>query len=583
MLPSRARSPHICEHHDWEIVSYKARPDCTTMTLDVNSLPDIETDLDDDFSTLKTEDEQFAWALNYVLLYGTDGFFDNCYGKCNRDADGVLRQCGPLSADQFLVDMFYILKNFGRLPGMDDTRQSEGDETVTILHRNAINQLKTLKKGRALPGIKLNAISRCLTQIEQDRRDALRSLGNEKTAHTMIRSTLGARLRSAAYCAQLLGVRSLFEDCELPQGVVDIANRESNKEGTRSDDKFMESLRSHCCMINDGSIDSADMRKVLNSIAKGCGMELNMEKKKGTTREDRSARRNYFPLIGFKRLLPEMAGYCLVYSDSLSREVSVNRWTAEHAAVDEEEQMLRSQAINGDISFSEGDAWMDMECESDDGNTFQPPENTRCQRTEKLNGEVLASELTRLRGKKLSPLVSELEKRWLDWLEEANRVAMPLLEKGCAPPAERMLTVVYGKSREIGRRTASHPSYQHCPSTLRPLLAGSYYHDVDMVNCHPSLFLQVATKMGVAAEVLTPLHDYVTDRDAVLHRIGEWYGVPAKRCKYAVLRVLNGGSMFTWIKDAKCTRNAISTRRDHGQAARQGRRGQALLTTVRPR
>lgn len=270
-------------------------------------------------------------------------------------------------------------------------------------------------------------------------------------------------------------------------------------------------------------------------------MEVVMEKERRTTRKDRFY---YFPSIKFKRLLPEMMGDWLVYSGRLSREVTVNFWNAEHAKVDEEEQRLRLMEDLDEEPYHPPSE-----------NVVQLHQNTRDQRAEKIDGVALADELSRLREKQDRPTFSESEKRRLDFLEAVNTSALPPVGSGSPPPPERWLTVVYGKSREIGRRTASHPSYQHCPSSLRPLLAKHYYHDVDIVNCHPTLFLQVAKKMGVGEDELGPLHEYVTDRDAVLNRIGEWYGVPAKRCKYAVLRVLNGGSLYTWVKDEKCTRN----------------------------
>ena len=97
---------------------------------------------------------------------------------------------------------------------------------------------------------------------------------------------------------------------------------------------------------------------------------------------------------------------------------------------------------------------------------------------------------------------------------------------------------------------------QHCPSGLRPTLVRLFYHDIDIVNCHPTLFLQVARKMKVDPEELGVLEEYVNDREAVLKRIGDFYGVSAAKCKYAVLRILNGGQPSAWIRDAKCPRNA---------------------------
>lgn len=55
--------------------------------------------------------------------------------------------------------------------------------------------------------------------------------------------------------------------------------------------------------------------------------------------------------------------------------------------------------------------------------------------------------------------------------------------------------------------------------------------------------------------MLKTLDEYVERRAEVLQRIGAWYGVPPRKCKFAVLRVLNGGSIGAWVRSAKCTRN----------------------------
>ena len=74
--------------------------------------------------------------------------------------------------------------------------------------------------------------------------------------------------------------------------------------------------------------------------------------------------------------------------------------------------------------------------------------------------------------------------------------------------------VVYGKRSGIGRRTASYPSMQACPSSLRPLLQKHYYHDIDMVNCHPTLMVQVAEKAG-KLDAIPKLVEYVNNRDVI--------------------------------------------------------------------
>ena len=105
---------------------------------------------------------------------------------------------------------------------------------------------------------------------------------------------------------------------------------------------------------------------------------------------------------------------------------------------------------------------------------------------------------------------------------------------------------------------------QHCPSGLRPLIVSRFYHDVDMVNCHPTLMLQTAEKMNVPSYKIQKLREYVTHRQPMLVRIGEHYGIPAAKAKYGVLRVLNGGSIAAWINDSTtgCSRNKDTPQAD---------------------
>ena len=66
----------------------------------------------------------------------------------------------------------------------------------------------------------------------------------------------------------------------------------------------------------------------------------------------------------------------------------------------------------------------------------------------------------------------------------------------------RELHVVYGKnSLDLGRRTATAPSMQHCPSALRHSLCCELYHDIDIVSCHPTLMLQVVRNMEMVGAV----------------------------------------------------------------------------------
>ena len=94
---------------------------------------------------------------------------------------------------------------------------------------------------------------------------------------------------------------------------------------------------------------------------------------------------------------------------------------------------------------------------------------------------------------------------------------------GDSPPAlfTQYLTVMYGKRRGIGQRTASRPSQRCSPSGLRPRVTGRFYHDIDIRSCHATLFYQVALNMGVDPDELVELKEYVDNPDAVRNSIAE--------------------------------------------------------------
>ena len=132
-----------------------------------------------------------------------------------------------------------------------------------------------------------------------------------------------------------------------------------------------------------------------------------------------------------------------------------------------------------------------------------------------------------------------------------------------------MLDVVYGKnSLDLGRRTASAPSMQSCPSALRRKLCRALYHDIDIVSCHPTLMLQVVRKMVVAGALqwrdeLNRLVEYAelnadgvpVGRMELLYRVAAHFGihksVAKDVCKMLVLRVLNGGCAKAWCGEMK--------------------------------
>ena len=78
----------------------------------------------------------------------------------------------------------------------------------------------------------------------------------------------------------------------------------------------------------------------------------------------------------------------------------------------------------------------------------------------------------------------------------------------------------YGKKTPFGRLYASGPSLQHVSKWIRNLCASSIYHDIDIVNCFPSLLQQIVQRHGLACPHLT---HYVTNREAVFQKVNETY------------------------------------------------------------
>ena len=547
-----------------------------------SSLPDIQIDPDDEFCVEWTVEEKFEWALQQVTERGEAGFFDKCYDMVSQNKKEFKGACATaklLSKDQFLVKTYWLLQPFERMP-------DEGDAGIA--------QLKELDENGVLPGLKLHAHRRVFAPDEQDRRDMARSLEAEdgRVAHPMLRVAMGPRMRAIDDLADLLGLKSLLDDCTLPQRVVDIANREAKskkkkvesadgeaaatesagpgppqEELTRMDKAFLQRFRGAAEVFCDKEFTLPD---VLDRVATGCGMKLTVRREKRTIKP----RTWFIAEMTLSRRLPELMHDFLIYSHAKEEKVSLADWDTEHAAKDEQDM----------VEAEEADWWEEcgdepMEEEGDAVEEVDPSvTDTREQRTQKLDGRVLMAKLRELRDKRD---ITDQEARWLAWLDAADAAAMPRAAspdiemegagvgaaEGDAGPSRsalfvRYLTVTYGKRRAIGRRTESHPGMQHCPTGLRPQLVRLFYHDVDLVNCHPTLFLQVARKMKVDPEELGVLEEYVTDREAVLKRIGDFYGVPAAKCKYSVLRILNGGQPSTWIRDAKCPLNAKELQAD---------------------
>jgi hypothetical protein len=545
----------IIDHYGWKIVNYQAPP----QTSQVGATPatNPETNSDDKFYALKAAKEKIRFCFDYIREQGEDGFWgvanvEPCYGKPPRNSSkGADSSTMKLSLEQYLAEMYRLIKPFGRLPRLD----GESDDTQAVERMFQLMEIKGVPKG-----LELNAHRRCFSADEQDRHDVGCSLQSERrTADPMLRVGLGSRMRAADRCAQLLGVDSLLEDCALPQRIVDLVNCDRKERLVHMDRMELLGIRAAAVAFCEGE---KSLLQILNRIAAGCGMELHAKAKKPTTEAGRASLGSQIPSITLTRRMPDLMKHYLVWSERLRHKVPLAKWEEKHAELDAEEQQLKLEADLDETCLDEEEEEA-VDAVMEEEEALFGGRDTRDQRTEKYDGEAMDGELRTLVEKSQKGTLTEKEKCWLQWLVVANATAEPQRKDGEPVPDVRYLTVTYSKKREIGRRVASHPSSQHCPSGLRPLIQGRFYKDGDIVNCHPVLFKQVGRNAdGVGPHDLAIVEEYVDHRDEVLRRIAEFYGVSPASCKFAVIRVLNGGSISAWVHDTKCPRNAHREQED---------------------
>ncbi len=105
--------------------------------------------------------------------------------------------------------------------------------------------------------------------------------------------------------------------------------------------------------------------------------------------------------------------------------------------------------------------------------------------------------------------------------------------------------VTYGHSKKrngMGRLYARGPSLQNLPSQIRNFIAGESYHDIDIVNCNPSLLLNICSTKDIECPLLTR---YCSERDDILKDYADKFNVTAKEVKTVLLGLVFGMSIST--------------------------------------
>ena len=102
-------------------------------------------------------------------------------------------------------------------------------------------------------------------------------------------------------------------------------------------------------------------------------------------------------------------------------------------------------------------------------------------------------------------------------------------------------TIIYKKKCSYGRTFCRWSAgLQSLRKEIRHTLAKDYYIDIDIVNCHPVLLLQIL-KMKKYKNIKY-LSKYVSNRDEYINLIIAKYNVSRDAAKQLFIRLMYGGS-----------------------------------------
>jgi hypothetical protein len=89
---------------------------------------------------------------------------------------------------------------------------------------------------------------------------------------------------------------------------------------------------------------------------------------------------------------------------------------------------------------------------------------------------------------------------------------------------------------------------------IRGALAYEKYVDIDIVNCHPVLLLQIVQSNNIECKYLK---EYVNNRDKYLNLVMSYYEVSRDKAKELFIILLYFGSFSRWAEDNNITKNII--------------------------
>ena len=132
---------------------------------------------------------------------------------------------------------------------------------------------------------------------------------------------------------------------------------------------------------------------------------------------------------------------------------------------------------------------------------------------------------------------------------EQMKKILPAMNNYMKASADGKQTVKYAfgvNSSQTKGRLYGKNSMQGLPHRIRHTIAGNYYDDIDIVNCHPCILQQMAVKGNFMCPILT---EYNETRDEKFNTFADLYNVHTKKIKKLFNILMNGGSFVKWAND----------------------------------
>jgi len=105
------------------------------------------------------------------------------------------------------------------------------------------------------------------------------------------------------------------------------------------------------------------------------------------------------------------------------------------------------------------------------------------------------------------------------------------------------------KNMDFGRLWAKphyYQSFSNFIKLIRNTACANWLVDIDMVNAHPNILLQICQEKDIECEYL---EEYVNNREDILKNIMKTYNVNREDAKTLVIIIMYGGDIKSWVSN----------------------------------